>query len=276
MKKTIRLCIVGIILGIILVIAGYIVLRATGGYTSDIISYEEVLPDDKEIHSIYISAYHTDFNVKQGDTYRLTAENVSDNTALHLTEKNGVLNIDTEKKVTKSFPPTDINFSTSNFSFCFNNNTCGKYTLYLPKKVYDEFTCDTAFADIDINDLSCEKAAIDTSFSSVSFSNFDVTKSIDADCSFGECNLNMSNSTFEKLDIDTSFGEFNLNNAEISKSCSIDSSFGETSLNLYGENYKLSKDNCFGEINISGNTSSNGNVEIDSSNSFGEINITIK
>lgn len=107
MKKTIRLCIIGIILGIILVIAGYIVLRATGGYTSDIISYEEVLPDDKEIHSIYISAYHTDFNVKQGDTYRLTAENVSDNTALHLTEKNGVLNIDTEKKVTKSFPPTD-------------------------------------------------------------------------------------------------------------------------------------------------------------------------
>ena len=150
MKKTIRLCIIGIILGIILVIAGYIVLRATGGYTSDIISYEEVLPDDKEINSIYISAYHTDFNVKQGDTYRLTAENVSDNTALHLTEKNGVLNIDTEKKVTKSFPPTDINFSTSNFSFCFNNSTCGEYTLYLPKKVYDEFTCDTAFADIDI------------------------------------------------------------------------------------------------------------------------------
>lgn len=268
MKTFMKVNAVALAVGIVLVIIGCATLRFKWrSYSFATTSYEEKISaeDWKNASKLVIDTGFASLRVKKGNELKLTADEVPETLAAHLTADG-----DTIRLKSDGIKGTDLLKSSG-----ININSAGTYTLYIPDTDYlEHLDVDFCFGELTMTDIYAENADIQISYSDAELL-LGVTDRLNVDTSFGDCDIDMLLGECGSLTVTSSFGDCDIKNARITESASLDNSFGDFDIQLIGDDYDIDSDNAFGESDVSGSRS-DGSVKIYVTNSFGDTDIDVK
>lgn len=238
MKLITKIGIFAVAAGAVLSAAGGIICIASPdeialGDLGERTSYEEVIEGD--ISELKIEASFLNIEIRQGDEFRIVAENVPEKLAPSAARSGGVLKIANENE-----------FKFKNVKFGgINIDSVGTYTVYIPADTLEKADIEATFCSMAISSLQAEELNIECSFGEYNISGAACSK-IDADCSFSDTSLNETEC--EKLSYASSFGSFEAESLKITGSADFDNSFGSLEVQLIGDNYDFSSVNTIGSI----------------------------
>lgn len=219
------------------------------GYTKGE-SYTETY---KNVKNIDIDLSATKLYIKQGDEFKLEAENITGNFKTSFI--NGTLKI---KERGRWFS---------------NNKTTSTVTLYLSQfEFVNELNIDYGAGICNIDDISVDELYISNGAGKVNINNSKFNKT-DIDGGVGE--FIVTSSVFNDLDLDSGIGNIDIE-AKITGNSKIDSGIGRVKLTLLGnkEDYQINASKGIGSIYIDGNNMTsygNGNNKIKIDGGIGEI-----
>ncbi len=233
-------------------------------YAADTVSYEENL-NDNEIQNTDVLNINTGFSslkIISGDELKLTAENVPEAFAAHLSSDG--------KEISLSSPEFDLVQLLKKKNL--NTGSGGEYTLCIPEDYsFKNLDIDFAFGSINISEINTENAEFSVAYSDTDI-NIAASGSVDIDASFGDTDIDLLNNKCSTLNLSSAFGNCDIKNLTLTGSADIDAAFGDTNILFSGGSYAFSKDNAFGECSISIPESEKG-TPINISNAFGSVTV---
>lgn len=265
MKTFIKVNAVIAAVGLVMAVTGSILLSVKwNAYAADTVSYEESLTDS-EIKNTAVLNINTGFSslkIISGDEFKLTAENVPEAFAAHLSAD--------DKEISLSSPEFDLVQLLKKKNL--NTGSSGEYTLCIPEDYsFKNLDIDFAFGSININEINAENAEFSVAYSDTDV-NIAASGSVNIDASFGDTNIDLLHSKCSLLNISSAFGNCDIKNLTLTGSADIDTSFGDTDILLSEGSYKFLKSNAFGECSISVPESEKG-TPINISNAFGSVTV---
>lgn len=225
------------------------------GDNGEVTNFEETY---ENVDTIKIDVSSTKLNIKQGDTFKVTASNVDDKFNAKLA--NGTLKIEEKSRL------------------FFSNKNTSEVTVYIPNVNLDLIDIDAGAGSIIIENVNASDFDLDQGAGTITISNSNFLK---ADIDGGAGEFKIISSSINNLDLDAGVGKVEIE-AILTGKNKIDCGVGEVNIYLLGNSadYKIKTNKGLGSININGESKNNdtayGNganlIEIEGG--IGSINIT--
>lgn len=258
-QKVIKYGAIGLAIFIIVNIFSLVIFVASKVVDIDI-NYDEIInfkETYENVEKIKIDISSAKLNIKQGDVFRVEANDITKKFKSKLT--NGTLKIEENKQLFFKTKSSEIN-------------------IYIPEINLESIDIDAGAGSITIENVNTNEFDLDQGAGTITISN---SKFLKADIDGGAGEFKIISSNLNNLDLDAGVGKIEID-AILTGENKIDCGVGEVDINLLGEssNYKIKINKGIGSIKINGENQSNdttfssGDNLIDIKGGIGNIDIT--
>lgn len=254
MKTAAKVGITMIISGVVLSMAGGMICLATPRneryiFCGDPVSYDKKI--DGDFTELQLEAAFLNIEIRQGDEFRVVAEDIPENLDLEVKKSGSRLEI---------VNSNDLKFMSSFKIGGIKAESVGTLTIYIPDNTLKRFDVEADFCSVDASEFETDDFCIECSFGEYNIRDAKFDK-IDIESSFSD--IFLENIRCKSINFFGDFGDLDADSLRITEDGKFNVSFGDINAQLLGDNYSFDSIANMGNVNTFKCDKADVNIKVD-------------